>query len=215
MKRQLNLRLYVVTDRSWLNGKQLEEDVEEAILGGATIVQLREKNLSSGDFLATAEKVKQTTDRYHIPLIINDRLDIALAVDAAGLHIGQRDLPPLTARRLLGPEKILGVSVTNQEEALQAEKDGADYLGAGAVFPTETKQDASYVDYDKLQKITRAVKIPVVAIGGINETNALQLKDSGIKGIAVVSAVFAENHPRKAAETMKKMVETIVEEAID
>lgn len=215
MNRQLDLQLYVVTDRSWLNGKRLEEQVEEAILGGATIVQLREKSLSTREFLFAAEKVKEVTDRHNIPLLINDRLDIALAVDAAGLHVGQSDLPPVTARRLLGPEKILGVSVANPEEAVQAEKDGADYLGAGAVFPTGTKLDAAYVDYDKLQKIIGTVKIPVVAIGGINETNAPRLKGSGIEGIAVVSAVFAKNDPRKAAETMKRMVETIIAEVAD
>lgn len=202
---KLNLQLYVVTDRAWLNGKQLEDDVEAAILGGATIVQLREKDLSSKDFFTTALKIKQVTDHYRIPLIINDRLDIALAVDAAGLHVGQSDLPPAIARRLLGSGKILGVSVANQEEAVQAERAGADYLGAGAVFPTGTKQDADYVDYHELQRITGAVKIPVVAIGGINEANALRLKGSGIKGIAVVSAVFGKSDPQKAAETMKRI----------
>lgn len=202
---KLNLQLYVVTDRAWLNGKQLEDDVEAAILGGVTIVQLREKDLSSKDFFTTALKIKQVTDHYRIPLIINDRLDIALAVDAAGLHVGQSDLPPAIARRLLGSGKILGVSVANQEEAVQAERAGADYLGAGAVFPTGTKQDADYVDYHELQRITGAVKIPVVAIGGINEANALRLKGSGIKGIAVVSAVFGKSDPQKAAETMKRI----------
>lgn len=202
---KLNLQLYVVTDRAWLKGKQLADDVEAAIRGGATIVQLREKDLSSREFFTTALKVKQVTDHYQIPLIINDRLDIALAIDAAGLHVGQRDLPPVIARRLLGPGKILGVSVTNQEEAVQAERDGADYLGAGAVFPTGTKPDADYVNYLELQRITRRVKIPVVAIGGINEANALQLKGSGIKGIAVVSAVFAKDDPEKAAKRMKRI----------
>lgn len=206
----LDLQLYVVTDRTWLNGKLLEDYVEAAILGGATIVQLREKDLSSREFFESAQKIKQVTDRYRIPLIINDRLDIALAVDAAGLHVGQRDLPPAVARRLLGPGKILGVSVAKQEEAVQAEKDGADYLGAGAVFPTGTKQDADYIDYLELQRITRAVRIPVVAIGGINEVNALQLKGSGIKGIAVVSAVFAKDDPQTAAAGMKRIVERIV-----
>lgn len=207
---KLNLQLYVVTDRAWLNGRQLEADVEAAIQGGATIIQLREKNLSTRDFLLIAEKIKAVTDRYRIPLLINDRLDIALAVDAAGLHIGQNDLPPAIARRLLGSGKILGVSVTNQEEAVQAERDGADYLGAGAVFPTGTKQDADYLDYRELQKITGAVRIPVVAIGGINKTNAMQLKGSGIQGIAVVSAVLAKDDPQKAAETMKRLALSIV-----
>ena len=206
----LNLQLYVVTDRAWLNGKRLEDDVEAAIRGGATIVQLREKDLSSRDFFGTALKIKQVTDHYRIPLIINDRLDIALAVDAAGLHVGQRDLPPAIARRLLGPRKILGVSVTNQEEAVQAERDGADYLGAGAVFPTGTKRDADYVDYHELQRITGAVRIPVVAIGGINEANALRLKGSGIKGIAVVSEIFSKSDIRKAAEKMKEMAGLIL-----
>lgn len=206
---KLNLQLYVVTDRAWLNGKQLEDDVEAAILGGATIVQLREKDLSSKDFFTTALKIKQVTDHYRIPLIINDRLDIALAVDAAGLHVGQSDLPPAIARRLLGPGKILGVSVANQEEAVQAERAGADYLGAGAVFPTGTKQDADYVAFHELQQITGAVKIPVVAIGGINEANALRLKGSGIKGIAVVSAVFGKSDPQKAAEGMKRIAQDI------
>lgn len=210
MENQLDLQLYVVTDRTWLNGKSLEEQVEKAILGGATIVQLREKTLSSRDFFITAENIKRITDRYRIPLIINDRLDIALAVDAAGLHVGQSDLPPVIARRLLGPEKILGVSVAGQKEAIQAEKDGADYLGAGAVFPTGTKQDADTIDFLELKKITGAVRIPVVAIGGINENNALQLKGSGIKGIAVVSAVFGREDPRKAAETLKRITQNLV-----
>ncbi len=210
MDYQLNLQLYVVTDRIWLNGKRLEDEVEEAIIGGATIVQLREKDLPSRAFFELAKKMKQVTERYHIPLIINDRLDIALAVDAAGLHVGQSDLPAVIARRLLGAGKILGVSVTNQEEAIRAEKDGADYLGAGAVFPTGTKQDAAYVDYQELQKITQSVKVPVVAIGGINGSNVMKLKGGGIAGIAVVSAIFAQKNPRKAAEAMKRLVEVIV-----
>lgn len=210
MDNQLNLQLYIVTDRAWLNGKRLEDQVEAAILGRATIVQLREKSLSGRDFYQTALNIKGITDRYRIPLIINDRLDIALAVDAAGLHVGQRDLPPVIARRLLGPEKILGVSVTNLEEAIRAEEDGADYLGVGAVFPTGTKQDAATVDFPELKKITGAVRIPVVAIGGINENNALQLKGGGIRGIAVVSAVFGKEDPEKAAAKMRQIAELII-----
>lgn len=207
---KLNLQLYVVTDRTWLNGKHLEEQVEAALLGGATMVQLREKDLPSRDLFLTAQKVKAVTDHYRIPLIINDRLDIALAVEAAGLHVGQRDLPAAVARRLLGPGKILGVSVGSQAEAVEAERAGADYLGAGAVFPTGTKQDAEYLDYHELQEITKSVTIPVVAIGGINETNVPQLAGSGIKGVAVVSAVFGKSDPQKAAETMKRLVDTII-----
>lgn len=207
---ELNFQLYVVTDRAWLNGKRLEDQVEAAILGGATIIQLREKSLSGRDFYQTALNIKGITDRYRIPLIINDRLDIALAVEAAGLHVGQGDLPPVIARRLLGPEKILGVSVANLEEAIQAEENGADYLGVGAVFPTGTKQDAATVDFSELKKITGAVQIPVVAIGGINENNALQLKGGGIKGIAVVSAVFGKEDPGKAAAKMRQIADLII-----
>ena len=210
LAKQFDPILYVVTDRSWLNGKRFVDQVEQAILGGATMVQLREKNISTRDFINMAAEVKQVTARYGIPLIINDRLDIALVVDAAGLHVGQDDMPALTARRLLGPGKILGVSVANVAEAVQAEKDGADYLGAGAVFPTGTKNDAGYVECRELERITGGVAIPVVAIGGINETNIPMLKTSGIQGIAVVSAIFAENDPRKAAENLKRLAGEII-----
>ncbi len=210
MDKAFNLQLYVVTDRSWLNGKSLAEQVEQAISGGATMVQLREKDLTTKEFLIAAENVKQITDKYDIPLIINDRLDIALAVKAAGLHIGQDDLPAVIARRLLGPGKILGVSVANLQEAIKAVEDGADYLGAGAVFPTETKKDSGYVDDDSLKKITQTVKIPVVAIGGINENNGLKLEGSGIAGIAVVSAVFGRKDVKDAAMTMKQIAESII-----
>ena len=210
MNNHFNAALYVVTDRSWLKGANLEEQVEQAIHGGATMVQLREKSLSTLEFIHLAAKIKQVTDRFHIPLIINDRLDIALAVNATGLHVGQSDMPTITARYLLGPEKILGVSVTNQTEAIQAEKDGADYLGAGAVFPTGTKQDADDVAFDELQKITSVVQIPVVAIGGINETNAAMLKGTGIQGIAVVSAIFSKSDIQQATTKMKELAEEII-----
>jgi thiamine-phosphate pyrophosphorylase len=219
LRKNFDLALYVVTDRSWLNptcadalviGKQLEEQVEQAILGGATMVQLREKSLSTREFIDTAEQMMQITGRYGIPLIINDRLDVALAVDAAGLHVGQSDMSAVTARRLLGGKKILGVSVTNAAEAAQAEKDGADYLGVGAVFPTGTKNDAAYVELPELRKITRTAGIPVVAIGGINETNALKLKGAGVKGIAVVSAVFAQDDIKGATAKMKSLAEGLI-----
>lgn len=184
---------------------RLDDQVEQAILGGATMVQIREKSLSTRDFIHTAEEIKRVAWKYGVPVIINDRLDVVLAVDAAGLHVGQGDMSAETARRLLGPEKILGVSVDNVTEALQAEKDGADYLGVGAVFPTGTKSDAGYVERPELKRITRAVGIPVVAIGGINETNTLLLKESGIQGIAVVSAIFAKDDPCKAAENLKRL----------
>jgi thiamine-phosphate diphosphorylase len=207
--RAFDLRLYAVTDRAWLNGGRLEDQVEQALLGGATLVQLREKDLATGAFIEAAERVKRVTDRHQVPLIINDRLDVVLAVDAAGLHIGQDDMPARTARRLLGPDRILGVSVADRDQALQAERDGADYLGAGAVFPTGTKLDASEVDYRQLQRLTAAVAIPVVAIGGINERNALELCGSGIHGIAVVSALFAQPDIRAAARAMRELAERI------
>jgi thiamine-phosphate pyrophosphorylase len=210
LAKQFDLSLYAVTDRSWLEGKRFIDQVEQAILGGATMIQLREKSVSTREFFNMASEVKQVTVRYGIPLIINDRLDIALAVDAAGLHVGQDDMPVVTARRLLGPGKILGVSVANMAEAIQAEKDGADYLGAGAVFSTGTKGDAAYVERPELERITGAVAVPVVAIGGINETNVLLLRNTGIQGIAVVSAIFAKDDPRKAAEDLKRLTGAVI-----
>jgi thiamine-phosphate pyrophosphorylase len=187
----------------------LEDQVEQALLGGATIIQLREKDLSTGDFLDIAGRIKQVTDKYNIPLIINDRLDIALAVDAAGLHVGQSDMPALMARRLLGREKILGVSVSNVEEAVKAQRDGADYVAVGAVFPTGTKTDAQLVEYAEIKRVCDSVTVPVIAIGGINQGNALQLKGTGLKGIALVSAIFAQRDIKAAAETMKELAAAI------
>lgn len=209
MSKQFDLLLYAVTDRSWLNVNRLADDVEQAIQGGATLIQLREKALSTRDFINTAEEIKEVTEKYHIPLIINDRLDVVLAVDAAGLHVGQGDMPAEVARRLLGKDKILGVSVTNVAEAIQAEREGADYLGAGAVFPTGTKSDAGFVERPELERIARSVGIPVVAIGGINETNTLLLKGTGIQGIAVVSAIFGKDSPRRAAAHLRRLAEEI------
>jgi thiamine-phosphate pyrophosphorylase len=181
----------------------IEETVEQAILGGVTIVQLREKDISTLEFYNTAIRVKSVTDKYNIPLIINDRLDIAMAVDAAGLHVGQDDMPARVARTLLGKGKILGVSARTIDEALSAEEDRADYIGVGAVFPTDTKKDAKQVDFNKLKAITGAVSIPVVAIGGINKENAGMLEGTGIKGIAVVSAIMGKEDIRKASMDLK------------
>lgn len=196
--------LYLVTERSLLHNMSIEETVEQAVQGGATIVQLREKDISTREFFDIAVRVKKITDRYKVPLIINDRLDIALAVDAAGLHVGQDDMPARVARRLLGQGKILGVSAGTVEEALQAEEDGADYIGVGAIFPTGTKKDAEQVGIRELKAITGAVKIPAVAIGGINEENAAMLEGTGIKGVAVVSAIMAREDIRKATVALKE-----------
>ncbi|MBQ4212189.1 MAG: thiamine phosphate synthase, partial [Selenomonas sp.] len=169
------LQLYAVTDSRWLNGNSLAEVVEKALAGGVTCVQLREKHLPFDEFLRTAKEIKALCQNFHVPFIVDDNLDIALACDADGLHIGQNDIPAAKARQLLGPDKILGVSAQTAQQAVTACRDGADYLGVGAVFPTGTKTDAVEVPLDMLKTITAAVDIPVVAIGGINADNITQL----------------------------------------
>ena len=204
--KKIDYKLYLVTDRDVLKGRDLGKAVEDSILGGATIVQLREKNVTSREFYAIAQKIKAITDKYNVPLIINDRLDIALAVGAFGVHIGQSDMPCIIAREVLGKDKIIGVSVHTLEEALEAEKDGADYLGCGAVFSTSTKKDATNVSYDQLKEIKARVKIPVVAIGGINEKNLAQLKDTNIDGVAIVSAILGKENIKEATENLKRNI---------
>lgn len=200
---KIDYKLYLVTDRDVLKGRDLGKAVEDSILGGATIVQLREKDITSREFYAIATKIKAITDKYNVPLIINDRLDIALAVGAFGVHIGQSDMPCIIARQVLGKDRIIGVSVHTLEEALEAEKDGADYLGCGAVFSTSTKKDAKNVSYDQLKEIKSRVKIPVVAIGGINEKNLVQLKGTNIDGVAIVSAILGKEKIKEATENLK------------
>ena len=204
--KKIDYKLYLVTDRDVLKGRDLGKAVEDSILGGATIVQLREKNVTSREFYAIAQKIKAITDKYNVPLIINDRLDIALAVGAFGVHIGQSDMPCIIARKVLGKDKIIGVSVHTLEEALEAEKDGADYLGCGAVFSTSTKKDATNVSYDQLKEIKSRVKIPVVAIGGINEKNLAQLKETNIDGVAIVSAILGKENIKEATENLKEKI---------
>ena len=187
------LKLYLVTDRKWLNGHKLTDDLEKAILGGVTTIQLREKNLSNEEFISIAKDVKKVCQKYHIPLIINDNLEVALAINSDGIHIGQNDIPASIVRKQIGPDKILGVSVHNLKEAFQAKIDGADYVGVGAIFSTETKNDATNVTLDSLKKICDNIDLPVVAIGGINLDNISKLKDINIAGIAVVSAIMKAN----------------------
>lgn len=198
--------LYLATDRSYIGNKDLIDCVIEAVKGGVTMVQLREKTASSRDFYHLALALKEVTSSYRIPLIINDRLDIALAVEADGLHLGQEDLPVKVARRYLGLEKVIGISVGNVQEAVLAQEEGADYLGAGAVFATGTKPDAELVSLEELKKIKEAVTIPVVAIGGIKKENALQVMAAGIDGICVVSAILAAGDIRMAAMELKEQV---------
>lgn len=206
-----DMLLYAVTDRAWLGKRQLWEQVEDAIRGGATFIQLREKELDNQRFLEEAIQIKKITDQYHIPFVINDDVDIAIACGADGVHVGQKDMEARSVREKLGNDKIIGVSVQTVEQAIAAEKNGADYLGVGAMFPTSTKEDAADVSFDTLKAICNAVSIPVVAIGGINAKNVMQLKGSGVDGIAVVSAIFAANNimlaTQELADITKRMIE--------
>ena len=197
--------LYLVTDRQLMSCDSLTEAVEQAILGGCTMIQLREKELSSLEFYNQAVAVKQVTDKYHIPLIINDRIDIAMAVQATGVHIGQHDLPAAAVRKVIGENMLLGVSASSIVEAIQAQQDGADYLGVGAMFPTGTKTDAESVSMEELQKIRTAVSLPIVVIGGINKGNAGRFKPMGIDGLAVVSAIIAQSDIKAAAAELKDL----------
>ena len=197
--------LYLVTDRQLMSCDSLTEAVEQAILGGCTMIQLREKELPSLEFYNQAVAVKQVTERYHIPLIINDRIDIAMAVQATGVHIGQHDLPAAAVRKVIGENMLLGVSASSIVEAIQAQQDGADYLGVGAMFPTGTKTDADSVSMEELQKIRAAVSLPIVVIGGINKGNAGRFKPMGIDGLAVVSAIIAQSDIKAAAAELKDL----------
>ncbi|NYB73591.1 thiamine phosphate synthase [Sedimentibacter hydroxybenzoicus DSM 7310] len=204
------LLLYAITDRTWLKEKTLPEAVEEAILGGATFIQLREKNLGYEEFLKIAGEVKAVTDKYNIPFVINDNVDVATSIDADGAHIGQSDEEIKTAREKLGFNKIIGLSAVTVEEAIKAEQSGADYIGVGAVFNTSTKLDADTVPFETLKEICDAVSIPVVAIGGISKDNVLELTGTGIAGISVVSAIFAQDNIRNATSELLKLIKQII-----
>ncbi len=206
MKTNIDYKLYLVTDRDILKGRDIYTAVEEAINGGVTLVQLREKNISTLDFYNIALKLKKITDNYNVPLIINDRLDVALSVDASGVHLGQKDMPASIARKIIGENKILGVSASTLEQALKAEKDGADYLGVGAIFPTSTKDDADAVSLELLKKIKDSVSIPVVAIGGISENNVGLLKPANIDGISVISDILGKEDIKMASEKLSKLI---------
>ena len=203
--------LYAITDRSWLNGRTLYEQVEEALRGGVTFLQLREKHLPYDEYLEEAREIKALCDKYDVPLIINDNVDIALAVDASGVHVGQSDMEAREAREKLGTDKIIGVSAHNVEEALAAVKSGADYLGTGAVFGSGTKEDANKISHDVVRDICKAVDIPVVGIGGITENNLMELKGTGIDGVAVISAIFAKDDITAAAKNLKKLTTEMIQ----
>ena len=210
MKYAKELLLYAVTDRTWLGDKTLYEQVEQALKGGATFIQLREKNLDNKAFLAEAIEIQRLCKKYHVPFVINDNVEIALEVNADGIHVGQRDMEAGNVRALFGKDKILGVSVQTVEQALLAEQRGADYLGVGAVFHTGSKADADDVSHETLKAICKAVNIPVVAIGGIDKNNILELKGSGICGIAVISAIFAAKDIQGATTELKRLTEQVV-----
>ncbi|RPF41942.1 thiamine-phosphate pyrophosphorylase [Hydrogenoanaerobacterium saccharovorans] len=205
-----SMLLYAVTDRTWLGRSTLSSQVEESIKAGVTFVQLREKQLDFDAFVAQAKEIKSVTDRYRIPFVINDNIEVALACNADGVHVGQGDLSASAARKKLGEQKILGVSVQTVQQAIAAEQSGADYLGVGAVFSTSTKMDADAVSFETLKKICSAVSIPVVAIGGINKDNILQLSGSGIDGIAVVSAIFAQPDITVATAELHQLAQKMV-----
>ena len=207
-----SLLLYAITDRYWLNGRTLYSVVEEALEGGATFLQLREKNLDGEHFLEEAKELQELCRRYGVPFIVNDNVEVALAMGADGIHVGQHDMEAGDVRALLGPDKILGVSAQTVEQAVLAEQRGADYLGVGAVFPTGSKDDADDVSHETLRAICDAVSIPVVAIGGISQQNVMQLAGSGICGIAVISAIFAQKDIKAATALLKETTMEMVNE---
>lgn len=205
-----DLLLYAVTDRSWLGKQTLYEQVEEALRGGATWIQLREKELDEDSFFREASAIQELCRRYQVPFVINDNVEIAHRIDADGIHVGQSDMEAGNVRAILGEDKILGVSAQTVEQAVLAEQRGADYLGVGAVFHTGSKPDADDVSLETLKNICTAVNIPVIAIGGIGRHNVMELTGSGICGVAVISAIFAAKDIRSATEELKKLTEQVV-----
>jgi thiamine-phosphate pyrophosphorylase len=204
-KSQIDLSLYLVTEES-IAIEELTKIIAQSVSGGVSIVQLREKNNSSLSFYEKASALKQLLNELSIPLIINDRVDIALAVGADGIHIGQDDLPLPVVKKMVPEDMIVGVSVSTLEEALEAERNGADYIGVGSVFPTKTKQDATLMALEDLGEICRGVSIPAVAIGGITADNISALSDSGLSGTAVVSAIMNADNPKTASESLLKII---------
>lgn len=204
------LRLYAVTDRAWLGDETLYEQVEKALRGGATMVQIREKELDEAHFEEEAKLIQKLCRTYQVPLIINDNVALAKRIDADGVHIGQSDMEMKNARAILGEDKIIGVTAKTIEQAQAAEAAGADYLGSGAVFGSSTKTDAKPMDHAVLAEICASVSIPVVAIGGITAENVLQLKGRGIAGVAVVSGIFACEDIETGTRHLGELVEQII-----
>lgn len=203
--------MYAVTDRTWTGKMTLEEQIEETLKAGATLIQLREKHLSDEEFLEEAKRVKKITEKYGVPLIINDNVNVAMASGADGVHVGQSDMEAGDVRALIGEDKILGVTAKTVEQAQLAERRGADYLGVGTVFPTSTKPDALAITMDTLKDICQSVSIPAVAIGGITKDNISMFEGTGVAGVALVSAIFGQNDIKKATEDMKARAEKVAE----
>ena len=210
MKSNNYLELYAVTNRHWLGNQTLLEQVQEALDGGATCIQLREKQLDEENFLKEAIEIQKLCKQYHVPFIVNDNVEIAKDMHADGIHVGQSDMEALDVRKALGNDVILGVSAQTVEQAKKAEAHGADYLGVGAVFPTGSKDDADDVSHEPLQAICEAVSIPVIAIGGITQDNVKELAGSGIVGIAVISAIFAQKDITQATKDLKQATEQML-----
>ena len=206
MKPAIDYSIYLVTDHNCLQGRDFLGCIKNALQGGVTLVQLREKNVDGGIFLQRAIAVKNLCDKYNVPLLINDRIDVALACKAAGVHLGQDDIPPSAARAILGPDAIIGVSAHSCEEALAAEKDGADYLGVGAVFPTNSKDDASEVGLNMLKEIRQISKLPIVGIGGINAQNYTQVRAAGAQGAAIISGILGVNNIEDEVSKIKMTI---------
>ncbi len=202
--------LYAVTDRAWTGKQNLYEQVESALKGGATCIQLREKNLDEKIFLEEAIKIKDLCKKYNVPFIINDNVDIAIKCNADGIHVGQEDMAVLEVRKLVGDKMIIGVSVQSVDEALDAIKNEADYLGVGAMFSTSTKLDTNIISFETLKNICNAVNIPVVAIGGIGKNNIMKLAGSKVDGVALVSAIFGADNIEKECRELRRLSEEMI-----
>ncbi len=204
------LKLYAVTDRRWLKTEELKDQIEMAIKGGITMVQLREKDLDKETFRRESDRIRDLCKNYNIPFIVNDNVEIAIETGADGIHVGQSDMEVGSVRKLIGEDMILGVSAQTVEQALIAESKGADYLGVGAIFPTNSKDDADSVSIEELKAICKAVNIPVVAIGGIDNKNIDKLEGSGIVGVALISAIFGQDNIEEASRKMLSKVDSLV-----
>lgn len=205
-----HMLLYAVTDRRWSEGTTLYEQVEQALQGGVSTLQLREKNLSDEEFLKEAMEIKELCKKYNVPLIINDNVDVAIKCGVDGVHVGQEDMEASKVREKVGRDMIIGVSAHNVEEARRAVSNGADYLGVGAVFSTSTKDDVDVLSKETLKEICLAVDVPVVAIGGINQDNIVELKGTGVDGVAVVSAIFSSENIVESCKKLRKLSEEMV-----